>query len=209
MAETYYSILTSIGKAKIANAAGLGNKINFVTMKVGDGNGSYYNPTESQTDLVHTVWQGNITQVAIDEDNSNWINIEVLIPPSDGGFFIREYGVFDSDGNMIAVAKCAETYKPLPADGGTKEITMKMVLAISNTSSITLKIDPTIIFAKKSEVETVQSQVNTISTEVQNARGTYQNLKARLDASDTQLSDIVINIKDKTNSDIQQLIDSG
>lgn len=189
MAETFYSILTSIGKAKIANAAGLGTKIDFVKMKVGDGNGSYYNPTESQTDLVHTVWQGNINQVAIDEDNPNWINIEVLIPPSDGGFFIREYGVFDSDGNMLAIAKCAETYKPLPSDGGTKEITMKMVLAISNTSSVTLKIDPTVIFAKKSEVEIVQNQVNSIKSEVENARGTYENLEARLDHGDTQLSD--------------------
>lgn len=194
MAETFYSILTSIGKAKIANAAGLGTKIDFVKMKVGDGNGSYYNPTEGQADLVHTVWQGNINQVAIDEDNPNWINIEVLIPPSDGGFFIREYGVFDSDGNMLAIAKCAETYKPLPSDGGTKEITMKMVLAISNTSSVTLKIDPTVIFAKKSEVEIVQNQVNSIKSEVENARGTYENLEARLDHGDSQLSQIT---KDK------------
>jgi len=188
--DKYYTILTNIGKAKIANAAGLGTKINFVTMKVGDGGGTLYDPTESQLDLVHTVWQGAITHVEIDEENTNWINIEVLIPPADGGFFIREYGVFDSDGNMLAIAKCAETYKPLPADGATKEITMKMVLAISNTSSITLKIDPTVIFAKKSEVEVVQNQVNTIATEIQNARGTYENLKARLDHGDTQLSDM-------------------
>lgn len=190
MAESYYTILTSIGKAQIANSLGLGTKIDFVKMKIGDGNGSYYNPTESQLDLVHTVWEGAIGNVAIDEQNSNWINIEVLIPPDVGGFFIREYGVFDANNNMLAIAKCAETYKPLPTDGSTKEINMKMVLAITNTSSITLKIDPTIMFAKKSEVETVKNQVNTISTEVQNARGTYQNLKARLDANDTSLLDM-------------------
>ncbi len=166
MAESYYSILTSIGKAQIANALGLGTKVDFVTMKVGDGNGSYYNPTESQTDLVHTVWQGAIGQVAIDEDNSNWINIEVLIPPDVGGFFIREYGVFDASGNMLAIAKCAETYKPLPSDGSTKEINMKMVLAISNTSSITLKIDPTIIFAKKKDVDEVSSRVDALTTQL-------------------------------------------
>ena len=166
MAESYYSILTSIGKAQIANALGLGTKVDFVTMKVGDGNGSYYNPTESQTDLVHTVWEGAIGQVAIDEDNSNWINIEVLIPPDVGDFFIREYCVFDASGNMLAIAKCAETYKPLPSDGSTKEINMKMVLAISNTSSITLKIDPTIIFAKKKDVDEVSSRVDALTTQL-------------------------------------------
>jgi hypothetical protein len=197
--EKFYTILTDVGKAKIANAAGLGTQINFATMKVGDGGGAYYTPVESQTDLVNTVWTGNITQVSIDEDNSNWINIEVLIPPEDGGFFIREYGIFDSSGNMLAVAKCAETYKPLPADGGTKEITVKMILAVSNTSSITLKIDPTVIFAKKSEVETVQTQVTTIATEIQNARGTYENLEERLDHGDTQLSDMVNNFANAKN----------
>lgn len=191
MAESYYSILTSIGKAQIANALTLGTKIDFVKMKVGDSNGSYYNPTESQTDLVHTVWEGVIGHVAIDEENPNWINIEVLIPPDVGGFMIREYGVFDSNNNMLGIAKCPETYKPLPADGSTKELNMKFVLAVTNTSSVTLKIDPTILFAKKKDVDVVQNQVNTIATEIQNARGAFPNLKARLDDSDTYLKDLV------------------
>ncbi|WP_315074363.1 phage tail protein [uncultured Clostridium sp.] len=89
-----------------------------------------------------------------------------MIPPDVGGFFIREYGVFDASGNMLAIAKCAETYKPLPSDGSTKEINMKMVLAISNTSSITLKIDPTIIFAKKKDVDEVSSRVDAITTQL-------------------------------------------
>ncbi|NRT90084.1 phage tail protein [Clostridium beijerinckii] len=180
MAESYYSILTNVGKAQIANAIGLGNKIDFVKMKVGDGNGSYYNPTESQTDLVHTVWEGAIGHVAVDENNSNWINIEVLIPPDVGGFFIREYGIFDANNNMLAVAKCAETYKPLPADGSTKEINMKMIIAVSNTSSITLKIDPTILFAKKKDVDEVSTRVDQLSVSINNIN--------------TQLSDMVYQI---------------
>lgn len=176
MAENYYSILTSIGKAQIANALGLGIKVDFVKMKVGDGNGSYYNPTESQTDLVHTVWEGAIGHVAIDEDNPNWINIEVLIPPDIGGFMIREYAVFDANNNMLAIAKCAETYKPLPADGSTKEINMKMVLAISNTSTITLKIDPTIMFAKKKDVDEVSTRVDQLSTSINNINASLSDL---------------------------------
>lgn len=160
MAEKFYSLLTNIGKAKIANSVGLGTKINFVTMKVGDGGGAYYDPTEDQTDLKNTVWQGNINHVDIDPANPNWINIEVMIPSNVGGFTIREYGAFDEEGNMIAICKCAESYKPVIADGSTKELLLNMVLAVSNTENVTLKIDPTIIFAKKSEVEQLRTDVN-------------------------------------------------
>ncbi|WP_460269080.1 phage tail protein [Clostridium botulinum] len=166
MAEKFYTLLTEIGKAKIANSAGFGSKINFVKMKVGDGGGSYYNPREDQEDLINTVWEGNITHVAIDEKNPNWINVEMMIPANIGGFMIREYGIFDEENNMLAIAKCAESYKPLAEDGSTKELIMKMVLTVSNTENITLKIDPTIIFAKKSEIEILENKIKNIKIPV-------------------------------------------
>src|SRR5471030_678857 len=149
MAEKFYSLLTNIGKAKIANSVWLGTKINFVTMKVGDGGGAYYEPTEDQIDLKNTVWSGNINHVEIDVENPNCINIEVMIPSTVVGFTIREYGAYDQDNNLLAVCKCAESYKPVIADGSTKELLLNLVLAVTNTESVTLKIDPTIIFAKK------------------------------------------------------------
>lgn len=162
MAAQFYTILTEIGKAKIANSGVMGTKVNFTKLKIGDGNGSYYNPTEKQTDLVNTKWEGNITHVGTDEKNPNWIVIEVMVPANVGGFTIREYGAFDDDGNMLAISKCAETYKPTADDGSTKELLIKMILAVSNTENITLKIDPTIIFAKKSEIEELKNIVNDI-----------------------------------------------
>lgn len=163
MAAQFYTILTEIGKAKIANSGVMGTKVNFTKLKIGDGNGSYYNPTEKQTDLVNTKWEGNITHVGTDEKNPNWIVIEVMVPANVGGFTIREYGAFDDEGNMLAISKCAETYKPTADDGSTKELLIKMILAVSNTENITLKIDPTIIFAKKSEIEEVKNVVNDIT----------------------------------------------
>ena len=162
MAAQFYTILTEIGKAKIANSGVMGTKVNFTKLKIGDGNGSYYNPTEKQTDLVNTKWEGNITHVGTDEKNPNWIVIEVMVPANVGGFTIREYGAFDDEGNMLAISKCAETYKPTADDGSTKELLIKMILAVSNTENITLKIDPTIIFAKKSEIEELKNIVNDI-----------------------------------------------
>lgn len=159
MAEKFYSILTNIGKAKVANSIGLGTKINFAKMKVGDGGGSYYEPTESQTDLKNVVWEGNINHVTVDEKNPNWIHIEVMIPSTVGGFTIREYGAFDDENNLIGICKCAETYKPVIADGSTKELLLDLILCVVNTDTVELKVDPTIIFAKKGEVEQLRTDI--------------------------------------------------
>ncbi|NFO48530.1 phage tail protein, partial [Clostridium botulinum] len=168
MAEKFYSILTNIGKAKVANSIGLGTKINFAKMKIGDGGGSYYEPTESQTDLKHTVWEGNINHVEVDKDNPNWIHIEIMIPSTVGGFTIREYGTYDSEGDLIGICKCAETYKPVIADGSTKELLLDLILCVVNTDTVELKVDPTIIFAKKGEVEQLRTDINIQLKEIAN-----------------------------------------
>nr|DAH73306.1 MAG TPA: tail collar fiber protein [Caudoviricetes sp.] len=159
--EKFFSILTKAGQAKIANSIILNKKVDLVTMKAGDGAGAYYDPTETQTDLRNVVWEGAISEVSIDTDNPNWINIKAVIPTTDGGFTIREYGCYDSENNLIGVCKCAETYKPVISDGSTKELILNMVLAVVNTDAIELKIDPTIILATKNDVEELRTEVFT------------------------------------------------
>lgn len=166
MAENFYTLLTATGKAKLANSATLGAKINFKTLKVGDGNGNYYEPTENQESLVHQVWSGNISSITVDETNTNWIITETIIPATDGGFFIREAGIFDEDGALIAISKLAATYKPIVSEGSTKDLSIKIILEVSNSSSVTLKIDPTVILATKADINTLTSSVNSIKSEV-------------------------------------------
>ncbi|NOW92316.1 hypothetical protein BCD91_004339 [Clostridium beijerinckii] len=166
MAENFYTILTTTGKAKIANSAALGTKVNFKTLKVGDGNGAYYEPTENQTALINKVWEGNIGAVTVDEINSNWIVTETTIPASDGGFFIREAGIFDEDGDLIAIAKMAATYKPVAAEGATKDLSIRIILEVSNSSSITLKVDPNVIIATKKDIQIISNSISSINTQL-------------------------------------------
>ncbi|WP_238861044.1 phage tail protein [Clostridium sp. YIM B02569] len=166
MAENFYTILTTTGKAKIANSAALGTKVNFKTLKVGDGNGAYYEPTENQTSLINKVWEGNIGAVTVDETNSNWIVTETTIPASDGGFFIREAGIFDEDGDLIAIAKMAATYKPVAAEGTTKDLSIRIILEVSNSSSITLKVDPNVIIATKKDIQIISNSISSINTQL-------------------------------------------
>lgn len=166
MAEQFYTIPTAIGKARIANSIALGTKINLTTMKIGDSNGSYYNPNEGQTDLVHSVYSCNINSVAVDEDNANWINIICALPSDVGDFYIREAGAFDDTGSLIAIGKYPETYKPIATNGSTKEIYIKMTLEVTSTSSIELKIDPTVVLATKKDIDILTNSINSITTQL-------------------------------------------
>jgi phage-related tail fiber protein len=159
MAEQFYTILTQIGKAKIANAGALGNKVDFTHFALGDGNGSYYNPTESQTQLKNEVWRGTIGQVVVDEKNPNWITIETIIPSMVGGFMIREAGIFDNEGNLLAIGKYPETYKPAVETGSAKDLIIRMILEVSNTAVVNLKIDPTVILATKKDVDILSNRI--------------------------------------------------
>ncbi|WP_291579573.1 phage tail protein [Clostridium sp. UBA6640] len=159
MAEQFYSILTSIGKAKIANANTLGNKLNLTTLVLGDGNGKYYNPTENQEAIVNEVWKGTISSITTDSKNPNWIVIETIIAGNVGGFFIREVGIFDDEGSLIAIGKYPETYKPVISDGSTKDLIIRMILEVSNSANVTLKIDPAIIMATKKDVEVLENKI--------------------------------------------------
>ena len=150
MAEKYYTILTAVGKAKIANAQVLGRKVDITHLAVGD---RQYNPSENQTALQSEVWRGNISSIHTDEENPNWIILEAVIPADVGGFNVREVGVFDAEGNLIAVGKYPETYKPILTEGSAKDLYLRMIIEVTNASSVQLKIDPTIAMPSRKWVE--------------------------------------------------------
>lgn len=166
MAENFYTILTSIGKSKLANSTVLGSKVNLKTLQVGDGNGAYHEPSEDQTSLINKIWESDISSISVDEANSNWIVIQTIIPATDGGFYIREAGIFDEEGDLIAVSKVSETYKPVISEGSAKDISISIVLEISNVDNITLKIDPNVVVATKNDIEVLESEIENFNTQL-------------------------------------------
>ncbi|AQR93506.1 phage tail protein [Clostridium saccharoperbutylacetonicum] len=192
MSENFYTILTATGKAKLANSAVLGSKVNFKTLKVGDGNGAYYEPTESQTSLVREVWSGNVSSISVDENNPNWIVAETLIPATIGGFFIREAGIFDEDGDLIAISKLSETYKPVVSEGSIKDLCIKIILEVSNVSSVTLKIDPTVIVATRKDIDVLQAKMDASNTQ------TAEEIKELDSKLSEQISELANEISNKT-----------
>lgn len=150
MANEFFTILTATGRNKLANATATATPLNLTRMAVGDGdNGAYYSPTEAQTALKHEVWRGAINHLAVDANNPNWIVAELVIPDNVGGFYIREVGLFDSTGAMIAVGKFPESYKPTLAAGSNKQLYVRMILEVANTSAVTLLVDPSVVLATR------------------------------------------------------------
>ncbi len=159
MAAKYYTILTDIGKSKLANAAALGRQINLTHIAVGDGNGTEYDPVESQTDLKNENYRTPISHLGTDAQNPNWVIAEGMIPVDTGGWFVREVGVYDEDGDLFAVGKYPETYKPTLAEGTGRDLYVRFIMVVSNTETINLKIDPTVAIATRGFVEDVSNGV--------------------------------------------------
>ena len=175
--EQFYTILTNVGKAKIANATLLNSNLTLKTLKVGDGNGTYYNPTEDQEDLKNTVHEFAIGAIYIDKKNPNWIISETIIPGSVGGFTIREVGLFDAEGDMIAVGKYPETYKPVVANGASKDLNVRTIFEVSNAENVTLNLDPSVIIATKEDINNLQEQIDENTTQLKESAQNITNLQ--------------------------------
>ncbi|HBZ9181264.1 TPA: phage tail protein [Citrobacter farmeri] len=153
MATKYYAVLTNVGAAKLANATALGAQVEITQMAVGDGNGVLPTPNPAQTALVHELRRKPLNSLSIDPNNANQIIAEQVIPEDEGGWWIREIGLFDKDGDMIAVANCAETYKPQLQEGSGRVQVVRMILIVSSTAAVTLKIDPSVVLATRKYVD--------------------------------------------------------
>ncbi|EFC6853807.1 hypothetical protein FEH38_02580 [Escherichia coli] len=153
MSTKFYTLLTDIGAAKLASAAALGVPLKITHMAVGDGGGTLPTPDAKQTALVNEKRRAALNMLYIDPQNSSQIIAEQVIPENEGGWWIREVGLFDESGALIAVGNCPESYKPQLAEGSGRTQTVRMVLITSSTDNITLKIDPAVVLATRKYVD--------------------------------------------------------
>ncbi|AWF22833.1 phage tail protein [Escherichia coli] len=153
MTVKYYAILTNQGAARLANATMLGSKLNLTQMAVGDANGVLPTPDPAQTKLINQKRIAPLNLLSVDPNNQSQIIEEQIIPENEGGFWIREIGLYDDEGVLIAVANCPETYKPQLQEGSGRTQTIRMILVVTNIEAITLKIDPSVVLATRKYVD--------------------------------------------------------
>ena len=174
----YFTLLTALGAAKIAAATAANTTVNLTHIAVGDGNGIVPMPDASKTALVKEVFRTNLNDLTVDSNNANWITTEAYISSNDGNFWIREVGIFDIDGDLIAIGNYPETFKPVMADGVAKDLYIKVIIEVSSSSAVTLQIDPSILMASQEYVnEKLNQKAQKVHNHDEKANISYVDLK--------------------------------
>ncbi|TBL68182.1 phage tail protein, partial [Hafnia alvei] len=153
MAAKFFALLTHLGAAKLSNMAALGEKLEITSLAVGDGGGVSPTPNQAQTKLINEVRRAQLNSLSVDKNNDSQIIAEQIIPESAGGWWIREIGLFDADGDLIAIANCPETYKATTEEGSGRTQVIRMLLTVSSTDAVTLKVDPSVVLATRQYVD--------------------------------------------------------
>ncbi|HCD8147084.1 TPA: phage tail protein [Enterobacter hormaechei] len=154
MTVKYKTVITKAGAEKLAAATvPNGKKVNFTAMAVGDGGGALPVPDPNQTKLVKEVWRHALNKISQDRKNKNYVVAELLIPPETGGFWMRELGLYDDTGTLIAIGNMAESYKPALAEGSGRAQTVRMVIMVSDIESVELTIDTSTVMATQEYVD--------------------------------------------------------
>lgn len=153
MTVKYKTLITTAGAAKFAAATAGGTKITLTQMAVGDGGGKLPVPDVSQTKLIGEKWRAALNKISVDARHDNYVVAELVIPPEVGGFWLREMGLYDADGTLVAVASMAESYKPELAEGSGRAQTLRMVIIVSAIESVDLMVDATMVMATQDYVD--------------------------------------------------------
>ncbi|HCE9039300.1 TPA: phage tail protein [Klebsiella michiganensis] len=166
MTKKYTAILTAAGVEKLTTAALSGVPVGFAEMAIGDGGGTLPAPSVEQSGLINELYRSRLNRVVIADQALNVIRAELLIPPHVGGFWLREAALYDEDGTCLAVANTPESYKPLLAEGAGRFQAVNLWIAVSNTASVELKADPSVITATVEEVTRAKSEAKDYTDEV-------------------------------------------
>lgn len=159
MASTYFTVVTDSGTRKMLEALDKGEKLSITEFAVGDGGGRFYTPATNAKELKNEVWRGPVNACYISEESENLLIIESVIPSDTGGFTIREMGVFDKNGTLIAICNTPDTQKVKVSDGVVHELDLSMEIALANADSVELIVDPTVVMATKKDIERLRLEV--------------------------------------------------
>ncbi|CRX95746.1 phage tail protein [Yersinia enterocolitica] len=200
MTAKFFALLTHIGAAKLANATALGTRLEITQMAVGDGGGTLPTPNPAQTQLVNEQRRAALNMLTVDPVNTSQIIAEQVIPETEGGWWIREIGLLDKDGDLIAIANCAETYKPQLQEGSGRTQTIRVILIVSSTAAVTLKIDPSVVLATRKYVDDIAIEVKAYASDLLAA---HEKSRNHPDASKTEKG--FVKLSSATTSDSEVL----
>ena len=202
MASTYFTLVTDSGTRKMLEALNEEKKVNVTQFAVGDGGGRYYTPTTEATGLKNEVWRGPVNACYISKDSGNLLIVESVIPSDIGGFTIREMGLYDDTGVLIAICNTPDTQKVKVSDGVVHELDLSMEIALANTESVELIVDPSVVMATKKDVEKLRLNVEKDMDKMKRNMVNMAMVMATLTEADIMDSDNVVIETFSSNDDV-------
>ncbi|MGU9776203.1 phage tail-collar fiber domain-containing protein [Salmonella enterica subsp. enterica serovar 3,10:z10:-] len=154
----FFTILTTYGRDVLADALAAQRPLVIQKMAIGDSEGEYYIPTPDQTQLRRELWQGDLNALYSSDNNHGDVIAEMVVPadapvPGSGGWYIREVGLYDSSGGLIAVGAYPLTYQPDLSSGSGKQIYIRIIVEVDNVAALELIVDPNVVIATKADLE--------------------------------------------------------
>ena len=134
--RSYGTVVTALGAEKITACMADGAKLQLTTAVAGDGNGGYYHPTAEQTALKRECWRGSIAYAEQNAGTPNMLDVKIVLGDDASGFVVRELGLLDADGTLIAVCNTPDTEKALLSGGVTGKLTAIMHILLADASVV-------------------------------------------------------------------------
>lgn len=200
----YFSIPTNTGSTLLAAAANIGQALTLSHMAFGDANGVPYLPNSrvNAAALVNERYRIAVQYVIQDTQNPNVFIIKARIPANIGGFDICEIGIFDTNGELIYLANYPRTFKPQITQGAGGELTIKLHVMTSHSSSISIILDPHVITLTQDEGDNRYALKTELASEIQNRINADNNEASIRANADMGLAiSLAAEITNRTNAD--------
>lgn len=186
MSAQYYAVLTATGEQKIAAAMAEQATIKITAMAVGDGSGSVPAPARTNTSLVNETFRAPLNALFKEPNNQNYVMVaELIIPEGAGGFWVREMGLYDDENDLVAIANCPPTYKPNIIEGAARVQYVRMFIAVASTAAVELLVDPSVVLAPRSyvdsEIQALEARSQSYTNNAAAAAQQYVNARLQLD----------------------------
>ena len=140
---------------------------------MGDSNGTYYTPLETQTDLVHTTYTGYFgteSQIIVNPSVLNEVLYKCFIPADIGGFTVRELGLFDAGDDLILICKLPAQDKFALDSGLYQPLTFTPKIIYTNPETQAVLTPSSQIIATQTfvnqQISTITNQLTQVSQNI-------------------------------------------
>ena len=153
MSQQFRTVTTNAGRNAVREALTQGKTVKLSHMSVGDGGGNPVTPLSTMTKLVNERFRAQINDIVLDPATPDLFTAELFIPQAEGGWYIREVGLWMDDGTLFAVGNTPLTEKPDISSGAATDLLVRLIIRVLDAATVSIEIDPVQVLATREYVD--------------------------------------------------------